>query len=106
MDLMDLQEKVDAFIKGTLGAEVPAGVRLMDLVAEVGELSKEFLKATDYGERAFETTGGWESEMGDVLFSLISLANVTGVKLEECLLKALDKYQERFYERGGIGSGE
>ena len=42
--------------------------------------------------------------MGDVLFTLICMANKTGVDLEVALDKAINKYQNQINEKGKISS--
>ena len=79
--------------------------RLLDLVAELGELSKEALKATGYGRRPFIPDEKWDDELADVFFSLVCLANSTAVDLEKGLDAALAKYGERLARRGDAGSG-
>jgi len=103
MDLIDLQKKVQLFIEEK-SINTSIDVRMIDLVSEVGELSKEVLKGTEYGNKSFHVTDEWTSEIGDVLFSLISIANSTDISLEECLLEALDKYEKRFNRKGSLGS--
>ena len=46
-----------------------------------------------------------ESEIGDVLFSLICIANTLGINLEKSLIDSMEKYQKRFDKKGNIGSG-
>jgi NTP pyrophosphatase (non-canonical NTP hydrolase) len=88
------------------GIEAPVQARLLDLSSEVGELSKEYLKSTNYGYEPFEEPpDGWQDELGDVLFSLVCLANSTGVNLDAALQGALDKYKERLRRGGDAGSG-
>lgn len=99
------QQTVASFVAGH-GIEAPVQARLLDPSSEVGELAKEALKATDYGRRPFEEPpDGWEDEMGDVLFSLVCLANSTGVDLEVALQRALDKYEARLRRGADAGSG-
>ena len=78
--------------------------RFIDLSSEVGELGKEILRGTDYGEKEFSNTDNLESEFGDVLFSLVSVANCVGVDLGVALEEALNKYEIRFKEKGHIWS--
>ncbi len=104
MSLLEIQDKVNKFTKDK-GINSNVNIRIIDLVSEVGELSKELLKGTDYGTKQFSNTEGWESEMGDVLFSLICIANETGTNLENCLNYVLDKYEKRFASKGDVGSG-
>ena len=47
----------------------------------------------------------FEMEFGDVFYSLLSLADEAGLDAEECLNKALSKYQERMNKKNNIGSG-
>ena len=44
----DLQERILEFCK-THDLSTPAEFRLLDLLSELGEVSKEMLKETDYG---------------------------------------------------------
>ena len=95
--------KVKQFVKQH-GIETKVEARLLDLISEVGELSKEWLKGSDYGNEQLKPTKGWEDELGDVMFSLTCIANTTGVSLEKALESALKKYARRFSCKGHIGS--
>lgn len=86
--------------------ETDVASRVLDLVSEIGEVSKELLKGTSYGKIAFQPTDNWESELGDALFSLICVANATGVDLGEALKGVLEKYQKRLAETDDAGSGD
>lgn len=79
-------------------------LRFIDLTSEIGELGKEILKGSDYGRKEYKNTVELDSEMGDVLFSLICIANELGVNLENAVLKVMDKYRKRFEQKGRIGS--
>lgn len=79
--------------------------RLLDLESETGELAKELLKASEYGESEFEPTEGFEDEFGDVYYSLLSLAAECGIDPEEALESSLEKYRERFESKDTVGSG-
>ncbi len=100
----DIQKDVYRFVEEN-GLEAPVQARLLDLVSEIGEASKEALKATDYGRRPFRARGGWDDELADVFFSLVCVANSTGVDLEAALRGALGKYARRLEAGGGAGSG-
>jgi len=80
--------------------------RALDLVSEVGELSKELLTGTRYGEESFVADESWEMELGDVLYSLIRLANHTNVNLGGAIQAALGKYERRWERKGTISSVE
>jgi NTP pyrophosphatase (non-canonical NTP hydrolase) len=104
MSTADMQELVAKFVEANgLGAGVEA--RLLDLHAEVGELAKEWLKASEYGEGEFAAGDAWAEEMGDVFFSLLALAASSSVDLEAALRVALKKYGQRIAKRGDAGSG-
>lgn len=92
-----LQKSVIAFIEKNK-AETSVEFRLLDLVSEIGELSKEVLKGTDYGRTAYLKGEDGTLELRDVLFSLICLASTTGVDLEKALSMVLNKYGKRFEE--------
>ena len=102
-----LQQQVSQFVQ-THNLETTVPYRLLDLISELGEVSKELLKATNYGQNELDPTTlspDWADEVGDVLFSLICLANVTGVDLEEAVQNALLKYQKRLSQTQDAGSG-
>jgi NTP pyrophosphatase (non-canonical NTP hydrolase) len=85
--------------------DAPLTARVLDLVSEVGEVAKEVLKDSQYGREDFRRTPEWSSELADCFFSLICLANSTGVDLQLGLARALDKYRRRLDRRGDAGSG-
>ncbi|MCA1847537.1 MAG: nucleotide pyrophosphohydrolase [Actinobacteria bacterium] len=103
-EMSTLQRTVASFVEEA-GIEAPVEARLLDLVSEVGELSKEALEGTRYGRAPLRPPDGWAGELGDVFFSLICLANSSGVDLEAALDEALGKYRERFALGGDVGSG-
>ena len=84
--------------------EVAAHIRCLDLVCEVGELTKELLERTEYGHKTFRKSRNWAEEFGDIGIALFCLANSTEVDVEEALLAALDKYSERVKLTGSASS--
>lgn len=84
---------------------MPVSARLMDIQSELGELSKEYLKATKYGTLEFEKTDDFALEFGDVLYSMISLGLETGVDIEKAVEDVLAKYQKRIDDKKNMGSG-
>lgn len=104
MELSHLQRLVKDFTQDK-GIESKVEVRIIDLVSELGELSKEILKSTNYGRSDFTSSQQFKEELGDVFFSLISIANESNTNLEESLKIVLEKYNDRFAQRGGIDSG-
>lgn len=81
----------------------PTVYRMMDVLSELGEVSKELLKSSDYGNRAIETSEDLKSELGDLLFSTIVLANTLDIDLESALENVLEKYKKRL-TKGSAGS--
>jgi NTP pyrophosphatase (non-canonical NTP hydrolase) len=103
-EISTLQRTVASFVEEA-GIEAPVEARLLDLVSEVGELSKEVLEVTRYGRTPFNSPDGWVGELGDVFFSLVCIANSTGVDLGTALDGTLDKYRQRRTLGGDVGSG-
>lgn len=99
-----LQARVAEFVRAH-DLETSVACRLLDLVSEIGELSKEVLKSTSYGRSAFGKAANWEAELGDALFSLICLANSTGVDLDAALSVVIAKYELRLRTTNEAGSG-
>ena len=98
-----MQETVKEFIrKYNLKTDIQS--RYIDLISEVGELGKEILKGTKYGTSKISITDNLESELGDSLFCLITLANELNLDMETCLKNVLTKYEKRFNAKGNIGS--
>ena len=100
-----MQNQVKTFNKKYefLGKMSPEN-RILDIQSELGELSKEILKNTDYGKQVFNPTDNFILEFGDTLYSLLSLANETNIDANLALEKVLQKYDERFSKKGNFGS--
>lgn len=81
-------------------------VRYIDLVSEVGELGKAFLKASDYGTLTWRKNENMVEEIGDCLFSLLALCCAMNIDAESALNSALNKYQMRFEQNGTVASGK
>ena len=80
---MKIHEKVSDF-NAEYGVKHNPIMQVLDIVSELGELSKEFLKETGYEIGVVEKTKDIELEMGDIFYSLISLANELDLNLENC----------------------
>lgn len=73
--------KAQDMVRGVMeeqGLSFSPEVRMLDLVSETGELAKEWLKGTGYGQREFTHTPGLEEEVGDCLFSFWPCARPWG----------------------------
>ena len=83
---------------------MPVSARLLDIQSEMGELAKEYLKSTKYGTKNFDLTKDFELEFGDILYSLLSLANELNINAEQCLDLVIKKYQDRLNNKKDMGS--
>jgi len=97
------QRRVAEFVARN-GLETDVAHRLLDAVSELGEVAKEVLKGTRYGATRFAATKAWQEELGDVVFSLMCVANTTGVDLSDAVDRVLRKYKRRLKERGTASS--
>ena len=100
MTIKEVQVKVDDWIK-TYGVRYFSELTNMAILTEeVGELAR--IMARKFGDQSFkkgEEGVDLGDEMADVLWVLISLANQTGVDLEEALKKNIEKKTNRDAER-------
>jgi len=99
MELEKFQERVEEFMEEN-DLDAAPGFRVLDLVSEVGEVAKDATKSSDYG-LSQEKMEVKEDEIGDVLFSLLGVANSFDISAED----ALEKYEDRIGEKGDPGSG-
>ena len=102
-----MQNKVKNFNdnKSVHTRPMPVSARIMDINSEMGELAKEYLKATNYGTKDFEITDDFVMEYGDVLYSMLSLANELNIDANKSIEMVLEKYQNRIDNKKDMGSG-
>lgn len=82
-------------------------VAVLDLVSEIGEVTKTFLEAANYERSKRELANSQlEKELGDVLYSVILLANSVGIDLTAALQATLRKIERRIRTQGHAGSGQ
>lgn len=96
MHLRRLQEEVARWIESAPGGYWPPLANLARLVEETGELARAL--NTSYGPKTLkpgEAPPVLEEEMGDLLFTLLVLANQTGVDLETAFASTLERYERR-----------
>jgi NTP pyrophosphatase (non-canonical NTP hydrolase) len=89
-----LQAKVKRFCR-KYNLNSPVEHRVLDTMSELGEVAKEVLLMSDYGRRPFKYRKEIKEEIGDLFFSLITIANFFNVNLEEALNMVLEKYKRR-----------
>jgi len=100
--MKELQAKVKKFCK-EYNLESPVEHRVLDTMAELGEVAKEILKMSDYGRRPTKYREQLKSELGDLFYSVITIANSFDIDLEDALNMAFEKYKKRL-EKGSADS--
>ncbi len=100
---MGKQEEIDIFMKH-YGLYIEPEYRFFDLVSELGEVAKQVIVQTEYGDKDIEKTEYLEEEFGDLYFSLIALANSLNIDLDIALEKVKEKYKKRINGTGDPGS--
>jgi len=92
--MKDIQEKVKLFCeKNELNSLIEH--RVLDTMSELGEVAKEVLKMSNYGKHPFRYNNKLKMELGDVFYSIITIANAFEIDLDEALNKVLEKYEQR-----------
>ena len=99
MELSELQQRVDAWIRQYGVRYFSELTNMAVLTEEVGELAR--IMARTYGDQSFKAGEKTDlgDEMADVLWVLLCLANQTGVNLTEALRKSIEKKTRRDKER-------
>jgi len=100
MSLADYQKQVDDLLKPYEKPYWHPLSQLAHIAEEVGEVAR--ILNHHYGDKpkkATEELEELESEVADVLFSLICLANSEHINLDEALKKAMDKHENRDKDR-------
>lgn len=95
-----MQSKVDTWVNKHKSAYWSHHEIFARLVEETGELAREINHK--YGpkkKKAGETESAMEEELGDILFTLICIANKEGINLTDSFEKAIDKCYGRDNER-------
>jgi len=100
--MKDIQTNILQFCKKH-NLESPVEHRTLDAMSELGEVAKEILKMSDYGRSPLQYSEALQSELGDLLFSIITIANSFEIDLEEALDMVLKKYKKRI-AKGSAGS--
>lgn len=64
--------------------------RLLDLVEEIGEIAEDAVEAAEYGDSPDEVDVS-SNELGDVLFTVLQIANSAEIDATEALEGSLEK---------------
>jgi len=97
--VISLQLMVTEFNQKRL-LKVDRSLRVLDLSSEIGEVCK---LAFSEGVGKKIEINNWEEELGDVLYSLLSLMSELDIEAEKALSKVLEKYQGRIANRNSKG---
>ena len=106
MKSINVKNVVDFLVKSK--TDTTALIRLADISSELGEVSKEVLKASGYGRNTpiLKDTASFKEEYGDLLFAVLALGVENDVDPSEALEIVLNKYNKRLETKGHIGSGK
>lgn len=102
MTIQELQKRIREFSKNNNLDSAPE-YKILDTISELGEVAKEMLKMTNYGKEKMKFRDEMKSELGDLLYSVTTIANSLNVDLEEAIESVLIKYEKRL-KNGGAGS--
>src|SRR5688572_28466245 len=85
------------------GLNIELTPRLLDLSSELGEVCK-----LGFGEELGKGISPEKSkeELGDVLYSLLCIYNLKGIRVEESLSGVIEKYKARISAAGSAESGQ
>jgi NTP pyrophosphatase (non-canonical NTP hydrolase) len=98
-NLDDIQKSVDDWIKQNSGYWPPLGM-LAAVMEEVGEVSREILHLTSTKiKKSSEPKNSLETELGDLFYAIVCIANSYNISLDSALKKSMDKFQTRDNER-------
>lgn len=90
--MREVQTKV-AQAADKLGLHANAPTLTLTLLSETGRLADEVLEATASGRRPFRPTDGWEQRLADLAFTVINLADQTGVDLASALEGTIARHE-------------
>jgi len=99
LTLKEAQKKVDNWIKQFEEGYWPPLAMFASLVEEIGELGREINNIQGYKKKKSQSSVNVELELGDIIFSLICIANYFKIDLENSFLKTVTKYSNRDSKR-------
>ena len=94
VEIKEAQKQVDDWISQFEDGYWPPLSQLAALVEEVGETARE-INHIEGSKTKRSGKDNLESELGDVLFALICLANSYDISLEDSFKKTMSKYDKR-----------
>lgn len=97
--MKEMQKKVDDWINQYKDGYWDSFVILARLTEELGELSREINHQEGPKQKKGQENANIEDELGDMLFTIICMANKKGINLENAFSSAMDKCYNRDRER-------
>ena len=82
--------------------QMPTFARILNIQSEMGELAKSYLKNSKYGTKDFTLNDEFKEEFGDVLYTILSLANELNLDCNTCLDFTLNKLKTRMENNGSM----
>ncbi|MCP4762997.1 MAG: nucleotide pyrophosphohydrolase [archaeon] len=99
MNLIELQRKVDEWIKNNGGYWSPLAM-LASVTEELGEVAREINHLEKIKiKKDSEDKTHLDVELGDILFSIICIANHYDINLDNAFEKTMKKYIQRDKKR-------
>ncbi len=91
---------LDGIDKGVRDSKEFGSILILQIVEEVGEMSRAYLakhgrKATNFSAQEDET---YRQELGDILVSILRLARIKKVNLNDAIMYSLKKIEKRKLE--------
>ena len=99
MELSELQQRVDAWIRQYGVRYFSELTNMTVLTEEVGELAR--IMARKYGDQSFKEgeKDNLDEEIADILWVLLCIANQTGVDITKAFRESLEKKTKRDNKR-------
>ena len=94
LNLKEIQEKVDLWIKNHGGYWSPLSM-MGAIMEEIGEVAREINSLEGFKPKKQGKNADLFEELGDLLFSIVCLANYYDVELNDAILKSMEKFSER-----------
>src|ERR1043166_103753 len=100
MPIYDYQKQLDKMLQGYEKPYWESLSQLARLMEEIGELSRILNhKYGDKVKKATENPDDLEDELGDVIYTVLCIANREGINLDKAVQKALTKMETRDKDR-------
>ena len=90
-----IQQSVDEWVQQNGGYWSPLGM-LAAILEELGEISRELLHSTSIKpKKENDPPQSLETELGDLFFAVICMANAYGISLDTAIANSIKKYVKR-----------